>query len=265
MEFRFSIQPFSSPLTWQNEYYALFLTIGSAAYTVDLTTYACTRLNALFLSPYQRLIWDTSARIKGLLLQFHTDFYCIEYHRKEVACNGLLFNNVYAPPHISLEPKIFEEIQGLLKRMQQEKDQENPYSEAVLRSYLQLILALCSKEKQKHPAAPFVSHELAPFKTLIEQHYQKERSVSFYARKLHISAGVLSKKVKQVFDKTPQQLIQERVILEAKKLLQLTPKSIKEIAGTLYFEDEFYFSRYFKKKVGIAPTHYREKVSSSAK
>lgn len=59
------------------------------------------------------------------------------------------------------------------------------------------------------------------------------------------------------------QLIQERVTLEAKKLLHLTYKSVKEIANELNFEDEFYFSRYFKKNVGLSPTHYREKVGIS--
>lgn len=266
MNFRFSIESFSSPPTQQNEYYTLFLIAGSGTYTVDETNYTYTRLNALFLSPYQHLTWHPADHVYGISLQFHTDFYCIEYHRKEVACNGLLFNNAYAPPHIALEPSIFEEIQWILKRMQVENAQGNPYSEAVLRTYLQLILALCSKEKQKEAQTviPSVAYELTAFKTLVEQYYRTEHGVAFYARKLSISAGVLSKKIKQAFHKTPRQLIQERLILEAKKLLQLTPKSIKEIAGILHFEDEFYFSRYFKKKVGIAPTHYREKVSPTA-
>ena len=59
------------------------------------------------------------------------------------------------------------------------------------------------------------------------------------------------------------QLIQERVTLEAKKLLHLTYKSVKEIAAELNFEDEFYFSRYFKKNVGVSPLRYREKVGIS--
>jgi len=64
---------------------------------------------------------------------------------------------------------------------------------------------------------------------------------------MHISPNTLSKKLKLEFGKPPSQLIQERVILEAKKLIHLTRKSIKEIASELNFEDEFYFSKYFKK------------------
>lgn len=53
------------------------------------------------------------------------------------------------------------------------------------------------------------------------------------------------------------------MILEAKKEIHLTYKSIKEIARDLGFEDEFYFSRYFKKKVGVSPKTFREQVGVS--
>ena len=53
------------------------------------------------------------------------------------------------------------------------------------------------------------------------------------------------------------------MILEAKKLLHLTYKSIKEIAQELDFEDEFYFSRYFKKEVGLSPKQFRDSVGIS--
>ena len=67
-------------------------------------------------------------------------------------------------------------------------------------------------------------------------------------------------KIKKHFGKSPTKLIQERTILEAKKLLHLTFKPIKEVAGALNFEDEFYFSRYFKKEVGVSPKKFREEV-----
>lgn len=77
------------------------------------------------------------------------------------------------------------------------------------------------------------------------------------------SVSAFSKKVKKHFGKTPTQLLQERTILEAKKQLHLTNQSVKEIASNLGFEDEFYFSRYFKNAVGISPTFYRDQVGIS--
>ena len=69
--------------------------------------------------------------------------------------------------------------------------------------------------------------------------------------------------VKKQYGKTPSKLIRERLTLEAKRLLHLTYKSIKEIAHELGFNDEFYFSRYFKKEVGVSPKVFREKVGIS--
>ncbi|WP_317127050.1 helix-turn-helix domain-containing protein [Chryseobacterium carnipullorum] len=87
--------------------------------------------------------------------------------------------------------------------------------------------------------------------------------MSFYSGKLHITNDTLSKAVKKEFNKTPSQLINERTTLEAKRLLHLTYRSVKEIASELGFHDEFYFSRYFKKSVGCSPKMYREKVGIS--
>ncbi|MES2425361.1 MAG: helix-turn-helix domain-containing protein [Bacteroidota bacterium] len=78
-----------------------------------------------------------------------------------------------------------------------------------------------------------------------------------------ISPNNFSKKCKQHFLRTPSALIQERVILECKKLIHLSYKSMKEIATELNFDDVNYFSRYFKKHTGITPTAFRENVGIS--
>lgn len=98
---------------------------------------------------------------------------------------------------------------------------------------------------------------------MLEKHFANVREPSFYAGKLKMSPSSFSKKIKLQFGKTPTQLIQERVVLEAKKLLHLTKKSVKEVAAELHFDDEHYFSRYFKNEVGIAPTQFREEVGIS--
>lgn len=202
-----------------------------------------------------------------VLLHFHSDFYCIEYHKKEVACNGLLFNNIYLLPYISVTSDKFTAIRQIIEKLDAENKFCNPFSDAILRSYLQLILALCSKEKnielKDGDTYDTYYDDIAGLQDLIEKYFLKERASSFYASKLALSTNTFSKKVKQQFGKTPTQLIKERVILEAKKMLHLTHKSIKEIAFELNFEDEFYFSRYFKKSVGLSPTHYREEAGIS--
>ncbi|GEO06292.1 transcriptional regulator [Adhaeribacter aerolatus] len=248
-------------------YYQILLFKGAGSFQIDFTPYHFSDHTILFLSPYQHLQWLSPEDLEINVLEFHGDFYCIEYHKKEVACNGLLFNNIYLFPHITVPENDFHEILALFRKIGQEKDACDWCSTAVLKAYLQLILALCSKEKNNQlqnitPDEPSLE-DIAKFQDLLEQHFLQEKGIAFYAAALSLSTNAFSKKIRKQFGKTPTQLLQDRVVLEAKKLLHLTNKTIKEIAVALNFEDEFYFSRYFKNKVGVSPAHYRKAVGIS--
>ena len=252
---------------YQSSYYQILLFKGKGTFLVDFTEYTFSGNTILFLTPYQHLQWTTETQIDIELLEFHGDFYCIEYHKKEVACNGLLFNNIYLVPHISINSSNYTDILSLFAKIEHEKTSGNQFSNAILKAYLQLILALCSKEKNiflnDKQIEDTEMHDIVQFQNMLEQYFIKERSTAFYADRFFLSTSAFGKKIKKKFGKTPSQLIQDRVILEAKKMLHLTYKSIKEIATELNFEDEFYFSRYFKKSVGLSPLHYRTNVGIS--
>ena len=101
---------------------------------------------------------------------------------------------------------------------------------------------------------------LQKLKDAIELHYRKKHAPSEYAELLHITPKALAKITKQHFNKTLTDLITERIIIEAKRELYLTNKPIKEIASELGYEDEHYFSRFFKNNAEVSPQLYRETV-----
>lgn len=247
--------------------YSIILLEDANEFSIDFVNYKTKRNSILFLSPYQNLNWLGKSSQKVKLIEFHGDFYCIEYHKKEVACNGLLFNNIYSQPYISLDESKFRELEEFIEKMDFENQNKITFSDSVLKSYLQLLLAICSREKALQIDNTLIDQpfekQLLKFQSLIEEHFIQERTPSFYANVLAMSSSSFSKKVKQQFGKTPTKLIQERVVLEAKKLLHLTHKSVKEIATLLNFDDEYYFSRYFKKEVGLPPSQFREEVGIS--
>lgn len=262
----YHISDLPSELTTEN--YSVVLWKGSGVFSVDDINYSYNGYNILFLSPCQKLKLVSESGENIHVLFFHGDYYCIEYHKEEVACNGLLFNNIYLNPGVELSKENYNYILELFSHIKKEESEKHQFSESIIKTYIQLILAIGSKQKSSIENSTVSNDKLpnknaAEFQKLLEVHFKNEKELSFYSDKLSITNNTLSKAVKKEFAKTPTQLINERIILESKKLLHLTYRSVKEIASELGFTDEFYFSRYFKKSVGYSPKKYREKVGIS--
>jgi len=249
-----------------SEYSIFFIAGGTGQFRADFGIFPFTAPALLFATPMQLLHLDNCKQLSGIMLQFHGDFYCIEYHREEVACNGLLFNNIYIDPLVKLADKEATQFQTLLNDLAEEAAQAAPV-EMVLRSYLQLFLAKASAAKRKAIAndtdRPDRDDKMEQFRQLLDKHYLTLHKPADYASLLAISPDHFTKSCNRYYKKTPSQMIQERLILEAKKQLHLTRKSIKEIAFALHFEDEFYFSRFFKKMTKVSPQTFRDKTGIS--
>lgn len=249
-----------------SEYTVYFIPEGQGTFHADFGTFAFTGPVLLFSTPLQVIYIDDCRVTKSNIIQFHSDFYCIEYHREEVACNGLLFNNIYLDPVVVLterEAKIFELLLG---QIDDEFMQPAP-SDIVLRAFLQLFLAKASTIKMSAISTrqdkPEKDELMERFRQLLDQHYLDLHKPSDYASLLAVSPDTFTRRCTKYFRKSPSQLIQERLILEAKKQLHLTRQSIKEIAYNLKFQDEFYFSRVFKKFTKVSPQTFRDKTGIS--
>jgi YesN/AraC family two-component response regulator len=136
----------------------------------------------------------------------------------------------------------------------------------LLISYLKILLITASRLKKKQqPQVAAEPTDKEPFilqnlKNYIEVHYKIKHSPSDYADLLNITPKALAKITKNYFNKTLTNLIAERIIIEAKRELYLTNKSVKEIAFELGYEDEHYFSRFFKNNAEVSPQIYRDTV-----
>lgn len=248
------------------QYTILFVASGKGIFHADFGSFSFEGPILLFSTPLQVIYMEHDEMSDVNLLQFHGDFYCIEYHRAEVSCNGLLFNNIYISPYIRLLEADVQVFKRLFIEFEEELTQETP-SETVLRAYLQLFLAKSSNIKSKliksQDALGEKDMQMEHFMELLDKHYLTLRKPLDYAELLSMSPGYFSKRCARYFNKTPSHLIQERLILEAKKQLHLTRQSIKEIAYSLKFQDEFYFSRVFKKVTKVSPQTFRDMTGIS--
>lgn len=105
---------------------------------------------------------------------------------------------------------------------------------------------------------PRANEIFSDFIKLVEQHYRKERRVSWYSNQMCITPKYLSEVIKQVSHRTPNEWIDQYVVLEIRVLLKNTMKSIRDIAEEMNFNNQSFFGKYFKEHVGLSPTEYRK-------
>ena len=252
----------------RHNYYSLIWVIeGNGNVRSDFSEYAFDSNSLFAFSPYQPFMLSGTENLKGIVLHFHPDFYCIHMHQKEVACNGVLFNNIYEPPFTNIDEASAQTLQLLLGQMKTEMQQPALAQHELLVSYLKIFLITASRLKtEQNPIAslssskskePFILQEL---KDSIEKDFKVKHAPNDYAKTLNISQKTLAKITKTYFNKTLTQLISERIIIEAKRELYMTDKTVKEIAYELGYDDEYYFSRFFKTNAEVSPQIYRDTV-----
>lgn len=230
---------------------------------VDFQEFQMATDSLLFINP-KAILKPIDTKYGGeCLIYFNRDFYCVEIHDQEVACDGILYNNVFEVPFVKLDESQSLDIQNILRQIQTEMENEDVNTEEMLRILLKLIILKSTRiwklqhqlsEKEQQPDVQF----LRRFSKLVEQHYKTHHTVADYADMLFVTPKNLSKKISLVSKETPNDIIKNRIILESKRLLAHTALTVKEIAYALNYEDDAYFVRFFTKSTGLSPLSFRK-------
>jgi AraC family transcriptional activator of pobA len=201
--------------------------------------------------------------------------YCIHFKTEFIQplLNGPIteqfpFFNMEAEHIINITDKESEIIKKSFKDIISEYERFSPEKDYILRNYI-LILLLRIREiyrpyAKKIKASATRSLKLAnKFKHLVENNFIEMREVQQYAEKLNITSKYLSDVVKETFGKTPREMINDILLLEAKVQLISTDKTITEIALDLNFSDQAHFNHFLKQHTGYSPLDLRKKLSSN--
>ncbi len=249
----------------RKNYYSIILLSGNNYnLTVDFSKYELLRNQMICLAPYQPFMITSKEQCTGYLLNFHPDFFCTYRHQNEVETEGILFNNFHGLPYfqISEEALFF----NLIDQISREMDRDSIAQHEVLVAFLKVFLIEAVRQKKQFDEtitpkfSDSQSEILQNLTDAIENNYSRLHSPQEYADVLCVSPKTLAGIAKKYLNQTPTSLITNRIIIEAKRELYLTSKPVKQIAAFLGYQDEFYFSRFFKKKVGVSPDIYRKTV-----
>src|ERR1700739_4776438 len=130
-----------------NYHSLIVITEGSAKLKADFSEFNITKNSLLCFSPYQPFMLTDAENLKGISINFHSDFFCIYKHHQEIACNGVLFNNIYQPPYILLTEAKLKEFNLLIEQMKAEMKNVALAQHELLISYLKIFLITASRIK----------------------------------------------------------------------------------------------------------------------
>ncbi|CAL1518617.1 AraC family transcriptional regulator [Chitinophaga sp. MM2321] len=255
----------TSARIWQshsNYFSILWVQEGAGMIETDFSVTAYTGGTIYCFNNYQAFALQPESRTKALLLLFHPNFFCIETYQHEVGCNGVLFNQVFDIFPIVIAAGEDQELLQLLSHIEAETAVDEIAKGELVFSYLKIFLVKLTRLKtaQSPVMGPVktIPPQLEKLITLINEHFSAQHKPSFYADSLHISLKALSNSSRQYFRKSISTLIHEKLLLRAKWELLHTSNQVKQIAAVLGFKDEYYFSRFFKKHIGLSPKLFRE-------
>lgn len=252
----------SYPHRHDDFYEILHIAQGSGSYTIDGQTYAMAPGMIFFVSPGQIHELSLSPDVQGHIFLFTSFFYHFNKSDPFKLFELPFFYNIQGK---ASPLQLANQAQSLLfseyfQKAIEEASNPGPDTDDLLRALLDLILIEAKRLYVKDRADLMPQKNLLlvkRFKQLIEQHAAENWSISQYAKQLGISANHLSETVKANTGRTSSQLIDDRMLLEIKRLLKHSKLSVSEIAYQLHFNDQSYFTKYFKKLEGVTPKEWR--------
>jgi AraC family transcriptional activator of pobA len=240
-------------------YFILFIKNGNGEHEIDFVKYAVKDFSIFFIRPGQihqlKLLKGTS----GFMIQFTSDFYA----PKEVPALQVL-RKVSNKNHCQLSETRIEHIYLLLNNIFQEFTQKQERYTEVIKSYLEILfinIARQSPHPHKIPneAKLYAQERLEELQDLLEKNIHSKKQVSDYAEMLSLTPYQLNSITKASLQKSVSELINEYIILEARRMLIGTANQVNQVADTLGYDDPSYFIRFFKKQTGLTPEAFRQK------
>lgn len=243
-------------------YHIIWFKEGGLTHTVDFHPVLIAANTILFLNKDIVQVYASAETVSGKAILFTDTFFCKTEADTRFLKESILFNDLFTVSAFRV-PDGTSVFDTLIRLMESEVDGgPDNFQQHILKGYLHNFLLHAERERRKQNF-----HEIKKgadldytllFTDLIEAEYKSARQVNYYASKLSVTEKRLNHATAKVLGKTAKQMINERVMLEAKRLLAHSHDPIKEICYSLGFEEPTNFIKYFRKHNGNTPVEFRE-------
>jgi AraC-like DNA-binding protein len=230
---------------------------GKGTHTIDFVSHPIQDHQIHLVFPDQVHQWNIEKGTIGYQLMISRSWF-------ENLLSSLRFSSLFYQNHpvINLSENFCQSVLYEFNCIQKEIEEQNILWEMIHRrcEIIGLMISKSVEPSFKDYETKHSNPVISKFSSLIDLHFKDQRSVSFYAEKLHISANYLNIICKKNLNTSASSLIQNRILLEAKRLLKVSEMSVKDIVYDLGFYDHASFSKFFKSNMGMTPTQFKEKI-----
>jgi AraC-like DNA-binding protein len=244
----------------RKDYYLfVFVKNGSSRHWVDFIPYTLAPDTLYFTTPHQVHLKEELRPAEGMALRFTEEFLRLEDIRSLMDLP--IIQNPANGHVLKLAPEDVRFCGDAFLRLIAEFDSDGAWKNRMLAALLQQLLVYTSRLYQEQYGEGVTPNPvLRAFQTLVNQHFRELHAVADYAGLLHLSPDHLNEVVRRHSGKTVLTHIHERILVESKRLLLHTERSVKEIADQLGFADAAYFNRWFRRMEETTPVLYREGI-----
>lgn len=245
-------------------YQIIWFRRGYGIHQVDFIDYPVDNNILFFIAPGQVHSFNGSRDCEGVILRFNASFMADEQSSESIFLKYDVFGAYDSLPYYKISDAESDRLFQLVEAMRRELSLKTDFAHKDYMQYLVRLFLIRVQRSGMRKAVPKLSVSsvanrcFVRFRQLLEKHFRQIHTVKEYAEMLHVSPRTLTHYVGQSTYRTPLQVINDRVVLEAKRQLQHSTLSIKEIAYQLGYDDPSYFVKFFKRMTGKMPKEFRK-------
>lgn len=253
----------------QDCFMIIWLKDGHGTHDLDLKRHYYDGSVLFVLAPGQIHKLNQFTESEGYVIRFKATVFQYEKDFMTQVLDTCLFDSNSSCPIIQLEEDLQSTFDNLFGQLHTEYLVQDVNSHEIIYSYLRILISQINRIKRKKSSQQVPINDpgyklFRALKIAIEKNYKTEHSVQFYADLLHTQPRVLNSSTRKYAERSTSEIIQERLLLEAQRMLYHEDKRVKEICYELGFDDPAYFTRFFKKHTGLAPQYYKEQAMVEA-